>query len=57
MRQNALKWAKEFGVEILDPDGWRNVGLSVYTPINRAKFIELASVSTIKGKISDVETA
>lgn len=41
-------WSADFGVEILDPDGWRDGTRSWYAPITRDEFIERLMVSTIK---------
>ena len=47
MKQNALKWAASFGITIMDPDGWRVDGLSLYIPINEAEFKRRCAMSTI----------
>lgn len=45
------QWAKEYGIVVLDPDGWRSPGdpLFSFTKITRADFEKRAWMSTIQG--------
>ena len=41
-------WVEFEGIEILDPDGWREDGKSYDEPISHAEFLERAYRSTIR---------
>lgn len=49
--KTALAWARELGIIILDPDGWRKNSpygyLSMETPITREDFDRRSAISTI----------
>lgn len=42
------EWEREFGIKILDPDGWRREGIAWDFLISCEKFEKLAAVSTVK---------
>lgn len=43
----AGEWSARFGIEVLDPDGWRADGTSWDTPITEVDFRRRAAESTI----------
>jgi hypothetical protein len=44
-----VKWSTEFGIVILDADGWSEPGApSWYTSISREEFVRRMSLSTIR---------
>jgi hypothetical protein len=40
------QWCKITGIQVMDPDGWRNEGLSWSTRISQWKFMRLTVPST-----------
>lgn len=46
IRRSAIEWSELFRIEIIDPDGWRNEGISFESPINLDTFLRLLEPST-----------
>ena len=47
----AAEWCEVYGVEVLDPDGWRHDRTPWDAPITSESFLERAMVSTIRAPL------
>jgi hypothetical protein len=45
-RMHPQQWCHKFGVEVIDPDGWRSAGMDYHTPITQDQFLGLFRGST-----------
>ena len=47
-KHSAEFWANIFGIEIIDPDGWRHTSRELTEGIDLAKFLDRIVTSTIR---------
>lgn len=46
VRMHPQQWCHKFGVEVIDPDGWRTAKMDYHTPITQDQFVSLFCRST-----------
>jgi hypothetical protein len=46
-KQTGAQWAEQFGIEIIDRDGWRTENIAFSTPINQETWERLRDASTV----------
>lgn len=47
IEKTPAEWERALDMRVLDPDGWRDAGVSFSEPVNLRRFRELCATSTI----------